>query len=120
MSLTRNPWHIREYTGQELAHLLSLKFGEVALKGVYGNEKVMEYYLKNKESVRKIMKYDVLNLQYLLPRQVLQIPYDFMNRLNRRKLRNSNEGLVSEVTVNDFFLKDYDDQAFDIYAVATK
>lgn len=120
MSLTRNPWHIREYTGQELAHLLSLKFGEVALKGVYGNEKVMEYYLKNKESVRKIIKYDVLNLQYLLPRQVLQIPYDFMNRLNRRKLRNSNEGLVSEVTVNDFFLKDYDDQAFDIYAVATK
>jgi SAM-dependent methyltransferase len=120
MSLSRNPWHIREYTGKELETLLFGKFETVTLKGVYGNEKVMDYYLRNKESVRKIMKYDVLDLQHLLPRKILQVPYDIMNRLNRRRLLKNNDQLVSDVTVDDFRLDDYDDQAFDIYAVAVK
>ena len=120
MSLTRNPWHVREYTGPELNELLSRKFETVSLLGVYGNEKVMEYYLKNKESVRRIMKYDVLNLQYILPRRFLQVPYDIMNRMNRRRLMKSNNSLVSDVSVADFRLEAYNDDAFDIYAIAMK
>jgi len=70
--------------------------------------------------VRKIMRFDVLNLQYRMPRWLLKIPYDIMNRMNRRKLLKSNNGLVSGVTVDDFRLKEYNDAAFDIYAIATK
>ena len=34
MSLTRNPWHVREYTAQELKALLSAEFSKVEMMGV--------------------------------------------------------------------------------------
>ncbi|HOW32320.1 MAG TPA: SAM-dependent methyltransferase, partial [Bacteroidales bacterium] len=85
-----------------------------------GNSKVMEYYNRNKESVRRIMRFDFLDLQYRLPRRLLQIPYDIMNRLNRRKLLTSNTGLVNTITTDDFFLSSYTDEALDLYLVAQK
>ena len=51
MSLTRNPWHVREYNADELRNLLECNFSKVEAYGVVGNEKVMEYYEKNR--VRK-------------------------------------------------------------------
>ena len=43
MSLTRNPWHIREYTVDELTTLLKSSFSSVEANGVFGNDVVMEY-----------------------------------------------------------------------------
>ena len=86
MSLSRNPWHIREYTVEGLNSLMKNYFSSVECKGVYGNEKAMEYYEKNKESVNKTMRFDIFKLQYRLPRWMLQVPYDIMNRRNRKKL----------------------------------
>jgi len=120
MSLTRNPWHIREYTADELKHVLASVFSSVEMKGVYGNEKVMDYHWKNKASVEKITRFDILKLQYRLPRQLLQIPYDFMNRLNRRRLLGENTGLVNQVTTSDFSVSDASDNCFDLFAVAVK
>ena len=80
MSLSRNPWHIREYTPKEMGNIIEKVFTNYELKGIFGNDKVMDYYNKNKESVNRIMKYDVLNMQYWLPRWILQIPYDILNR----------------------------------------
>ena len=47
MSLTRSPWHIREYTVNELEDLLLKSFQSVNKQGVFGNKKIMEYYEKN-------------------------------------------------------------------------
>ena len=85
MSLTRNPWHIREYLSEELEALALKVFEKVEMKGVYGSDKVLNYYLANKASVSRITRFDIFNLQYKLPRQILQIPYDLLNRLNRKK-----------------------------------
>jgi len=120
MSLTRNPWHIREYTADELTNVLASVFSSIEMKGVYGNKKVMDYHVKNKASVEKITRFDVLKLQYRLPRQLLQIPYDFMNRLNRRRLLGENTGLVNQVTTSDFSIKDATNECFDLFAVAVK
>lgn len=119
-SLSRNPWHVREYKPAELTSLLKKYFKDVDSKGVYGNEKVMAYYQKNKESVQKIMKYDVFNLQYILPRQILQIPYDIMNRLNRKKLLNSNNDLTAGILDTDFYLKEVDENSLDLFYIAKK
>ena len=54
MSLTRNPWHIREYLDHELRQLAQGIFSEVVLKGITGSEKVMNYYQQNKESVERL------------------------------------------------------------------
>lgn len=52
MSLTRNPWHVREYTAEELRKLLAGSFSTVETLGVFGDEKVMDYYEENRRSVR--------------------------------------------------------------------
>ncbi len=120
MSLTRNPWHIREYTKEQLLNLVGTVFSNVSLKGICGNEKVMEYHEENRKSVERITRFDILNLQYNLPRQFLQIPYDIMNRMNRKKLLKQNTGLVKDVSVNDFFLSEADDKCLDFFCVAVK
>lgn len=120
MSLSRNPWHIREYKPNELTSLLKKHFKSVDTKGVYGNEKVMAYYQKNKESVQKIMKYDLLNLQWILPRQVLQIPFDYLNRRNRKKLLTSNNDLTANIQSSDFYLKAVDEKSLDLFYIAEK
>ena len=120
MSLSRNPWHIREYKPDELSVLLKKYFKTVDTKGVYGNDKVMAYYHKNKESVQKVMKYDVFNLQWILPRQILQMPYDYMNRRNRKKLLNSNNDLTAGIQSTDFFTKAVDEKSLDLFYIAEK
>ncbi len=120
MSLTRNPWHVREYTADGFRRLLGGVFGEVEALGVYGNDKVAEYYCKNRESVRAIMKYDILRLQKILPRWLLKIPYDIMNRRNRRKLLTANTSLTSSITMADYRLAPAADSCYDLYYIATK
>ncbi len=120
MSLTRNPWHVREYTVQGLQNLLEKYFNHVDMQGVYGNKKVMDYYEENKASVRKFTRFDVFNLQYKLPRWVLQVPYDMLNRLNRRLLLKGNTKLVNDIVVSDYNTAKATDTCFDLLAIATK
>lgn len=120
MSITRNPWHIREYTIEELKNLLQNHFSNVDTKGVFGNDKIMKYYEKNKESVRKITRFDIFNLQYNLPRWILQIPYDYMNRRNRKKLLNQNNSLVSDIRMEDYFVDNAKEGCFDLFYIAEK
>lgn len=120
MSITRNPWHVREYTVAELEQLLLRFFQKVDTKGVFGNQAIMDYYEKNKASVRKITRFDIFDLQYRLPRQLLQIPYDILNRINRKKLLNSNQDLVKGITHEDYFIKQANDDCFDLFYIAQK
>ena len=122
MSLTRNPWHVREYKADELRNLLSCHFSNVELYGVVGNEKIMEYYRKNRMSVRKITRFDVLDLQHRLPRKLLQIPYDLLNRLNRRSLHKKNTELTDSIVMEDYSIVPYEAgmECFDLFFVATK
>ena len=120
MSLSRNPWHIREYTPFEMKDILSKYFTKTQVNGVYGNDLVMEYYKKNKESVEKITRFDIFNFQYLLPRWILQVPYDFLNRFNRKKLKSDNENVVSLVKVDDYSILDSTENCLDYFCIATK
>ena len=120
MTLSRNPWHIREYRAEELKTLASQVFERVEMKGIAGNERVMEYYEQNKASVRRIMKWDILKLQYRLPAWFLRIPYDLMNRLNRNKLEKGASGLVAEIRYTDYLVSKDPDASLDLFLVVTK
>lgn len=120
MSLTRNPWHVREYTPQELKVALSKHFSEVEVLGVYGNEAINKYYEANKKSVQKYKNLDIFNLEQRLPRKLLQMPYDLLNRFNRRKLMEKNTDTVQEIQWTDYRLETADDQCFDLFAVFKK
>ena len=122
MSLTRNPWHVREYNADELRNLLECHFSKVEAYGVVGNEKIMEYYRKNRQSVRKITRFDFLDLQHRLPRKLLQIPYDLLNRLNRRSLHKKNTELTDSIVMEDYSIVPYEAgmECFDLFFIATK
>lgn len=119
MSLTRNPWHVREYTHEQFESLLS-EFKDVEAMGVAGNERVWSYYEKNRESVRRITRFDIFRMQWWMPRWVLQIPYDILNRLNRRKLHSQNRSLTENIAMEDYALKAVDNECFDLFYIATK
>ena len=120
MSLTRNPWHVREYTKEELKGLLSKYFSQVDLKGVYGSEVVNKYFEENKAAVAKFKRFDVFNLEYLLPRKVLQFPYNILNRMNRNNLQKANNSIVSKVSTADYTLQQADDTCYDFFCLAYK
>ena len=120
MSLTRNPWHTREYTPEQMGKVLKGTFDNYELKGVFGNEKVMRYYNKNRESVHRITRFDILNLQHWLPRWLLQIPYDILNRFNRHSLQDNNEGIVNSIIYTDYSISNSNTECLDHFCIATK
>ena len=119
-TLTRNPWHVREYTASELTDLAGKYFDKVEMKGVGGNDKVWTYYKENKASVEKITRFDIFNLQYKLPASILRIPYDILNRVNRNKLNAANTGLVSEINHSDYVMIENADEALDLFLILKK
>ena len=120
MSLTRNPWHVREYTAEQLRTLLQGPFSRVEQLGVTGNERVMAYYERNRESVRRITRFDLFDLQHRLPRRWLQLPYDLLNRLNRRRLLRRNRELTTAIRMEDYCIGSVSADCFDLFFVAEK
>ncbi|MEZ5008207.1 MAG: class I SAM-dependent methyltransferase [Chitinophagales bacterium] len=120
MSLTRNPWHVREYTCKEFENLLSKQFSSVECLGVYGDDAVMQYFEENKRGVEKFTRFDIFNLQYKLPRKWLEVPYNIANRMNRKKIMDSNDSLVNGINIDSFTLDKADDTCFDLFYIARK
>lgn len=120
MSLTRNPWHVREYRADELGDLLGAAFGSVEALGVFGNERVMAYYEANRRGVERIRRFDPLDLEHRLPRRLLQLPYDLLNRLNRRRLLRANGDLTTSIRMEDYRVDAVADDCFDLFFVAEK
>jgi hypothetical protein len=120
MSLSRNPWHIREYLPDELKALAKKIFNSVDMKGITGNEKVMAYYEENKKSVERFTRWDFLKLQYRLPASVLRIPYEILNRWNRNKLQATDNQLVKDIRHQDYIVVDDASDALDLLMIARK
>lgn len=120
MSLTRNPWHVREYTHEAFRALLARHFSKVECYGIYGDDTAMAYYEENKRSVEKFTRFDIFNLQYRLPRSWLAFPYNIANRMNRNRLMKGNDSLVKDITTDNFNTRQADDQCLDLFYIATK
>ncbi len=120
MSLTRNPWHVREYTADELRGLLNGCFAEVVMLGIGGNDKVAAYYERNRRSVERIARLDIFDLQHRLPRRLLQLPYDLLNRMNRRRLLQADPELTVSIRMEDYRLGPVAADSFDLFCTARK
>ena len=120
MSLSRNPWHIREYTGSELASMAEKFFSHVEMKGIAGNEKVMQYHERNRKSVQKIMRWDIFDLQHRLPASWLRIPYDMLNRGNRTRLQQLGDDLVKNILHEDYLITPGSPQDLDLLLIVKK
>ena len=120
MTLTRNPWHVREYTSEELNNLCSKYFSKVDVLGISGNTKVIEYYNQNLESVKRFKRLDIFNLEKNLPNFIYKIPYEFLNRVNRDNLQSNDNELVSAITYKDYKLVKDDPNNLDLFVLLKK
>lgn len=118
MSLTRNPWHVREYTCAGLRELLGSAFAEVHTQGVYGNLRAMSYYEENKRRIAQWLKMDVLQAHRWMPRGLLCPVYNWLNRINRRQLLRANRRLTQHIKATDFSLKAASDDCLDLFYIA--
>jgi SAM-dependent methyltransferase len=119
-TLSRNPWHEREYTPTELLELAEGIFDRVEAKGIGGNEKVWAYHQANRKSVQKIMRFDIFDLQHKLPASVLRIPYEVLNRFNRKKLHQQQGNSVVEISHKDYPLVEDPASGLDLFYVLWK
>jgi SAM-dependent methyltransferase len=120
MSLSRNPWHIREYAPSELQSLAKEVFREATVKGIGGNAKAMKYYQENSRSVHRIARWDIFGLQYRLPASFLKIPYEILNRWNRNRLQTIDNALVSAISHEDYIVTEDPEDALDLLLIVRK
>lgn len=120
MSITRNPFHVREYNESTIIELFKNSFESFNVYGVYGNKKVISYYFENKNNVEKILKWDVLNLHQILPACILKIPYNILNNLNRISLYKKQRKGYLAIYADDFYMADMTDECLDFFVIATK
>jgi len=119
-SFARNPFHIHEYTFDEMDAELKSIFPGSELKALKGNEKVNAYYKQNEKMVRKIMKWDVLKLHPIIPASWLMKPYNWITTLMRKTLKN-NVSQTSSIDTSDFFIDSSAlNDGWDIYVLAKK
>jgi SAM-dependent methyltransferase len=119
-TLSRNPWHEREYKPQELIDLAAGIFDSVDAKGIGGNDKVWAYHEANRKSVQRIMRFDIFDLQHKLPSSVLRVPYEILNRMNRNKLHKQQGSSVVEITHEDYPLVEDPANGLDLFYIMHK
>lgn len=122
MTLSRNPYHIREYDTIEFRKFICQSFEpeKVFFGGVYGDREVMEYHERNRQSVEKFRRFDIFGLEKKLPASLFKWPYDLLNRMNRKRLKKQNDALVSHITTANFYIQQMDGQQLDFYCRAVK
>jgi ubiquinone/menaquinone biosynthesis C-methylase UbiE len=116
-SLARNPFHVHEYTFDEMKKEVSELTNNFELKGLNGNETVNKYYEENGKFVRMILRFDILKMHRWLPSAWLSKPYNWITSLMRNKLKEKVDQTMS-ITTKDFFLQQGQlDDCWDIYLI---
>jgi 2-polyprenyl-3-methyl-5-hydroxy-6-metoxy-1,4-benzoquinol methylase len=119
-SLTRNPFHIREYQPIQMQTLIAGYFNIHTVQGIYGNHRVMQYYQENKKAVERIVRYDIFNFQYLLPAFLLKGIYSLLNNYNRFTIASKTPDITAGIHYDDFYLDGLSEDCLDFFVIATK
>ncbi|HEY8894042.1 MAG TPA: class I SAM-dependent methyltransferase [Niastella sp.] len=119
-SLTRNPFHIREYLPHHMQALVAGYFNTYVVKGIYGKSAVMKYYEENKKSIERITRFDVFNLQHRLPAFLLKGVYSLLNNYNRFALARKAPDITANIQYDDFYLDELAENCLDYFVTATK
>lgn len=119
-SFAPNPFHVHEYTFDEMKSEVTSVGAGFELKGLNGNDKVNAYYSANGRFVRNILKWDVLGLHKRIPPSLLAKPYDWITNRMRKQLKDEVK-VTTDITTADFFLQSEKlDDCWDIYLIGEK
>ena len=103
MSVSENPYHLREWTAPELLALAAPALPGVRMLGVHGSERVVAYERARGEQVQRILRLDPLNLRRFVPAVVVHQVFPRLAKLVRRRLRQ--EPAAGRVGPEDFTVR---------------
>jgi 2-polyprenyl-3-methyl-5-hydroxy-6-metoxy-1,4-benzoquinol methylase len=104
MSVSENPYHLREWTAPELLALAEPVLPGAYVLGVHASERVLAYERARGAQVQRILKLDPLGLRKLLPDTVVRGSFAFLARVVRRRVRSG--GDLPAVGPDDFRVGD--------------
>ena len=110
-----NPYHLCEYTAEELRGVLARRFASVEILGVGASEPVRRYFRERDRRVARILRLDPLGLRKMLPTFAIQWLFASFALLVRRRARSS--GGLPEVTSSDYPIGPADSQCLDLLAI---
>lgn len=115
-SFSENPYHVREYTAEELRVALSKVFPRVTIRGIHGNMKVVEFDRAREKTVRRILHLDPLGLRRLLPAAVIHLAFARLAEFVRKRARSA--AGQPRITPDDFMIHDeHLEDALDLVAL---
>jgi SAM-dependent methyltransferase len=118
MSVSENPYHLREWTAPELLALAAPVLPGVRVLGMNGSARVLEYERARGAQIRRILRLDPLGLRKLIPEAVVRVAFARFARLVRRRVGAA--GSLPKVGPEDFAVRDDDlERALDLVLVAT-
>ncbi len=120
-TISKNPYHLREFTASEMLALLESRFGSVEMYGVFGDELFMRYWTNNRRWVNNFMRLDVFNLADRLPQGIKQRLFDAASTLMRSRLKSGAPDVCESITYENFLFKPGEyDGCLDFFAVCRK
>ena len=118
MTVSENPYHLREWTAPELLALAAPVLPGVRVRGMNVSERVLAYERARGEQIRRILRLDPLGLRKLVPEAVVRVAFARLARLVRRRVGAA--GALPTVGPEDFIVRDDDlERALDLVLVAT-
>jgi 2-polyprenyl-3-methyl-5-hydroxy-6-metoxy-1,4-benzoquinol methylase len=106
MSVSENPYHLREWTAEELLALATPVLPGARMLGVHASERVRAYERLRGEQVQRILRLDPFGLRNLLPEVVVKGVFPRLARLVRRRVQGA--GALPSVGPDDFSVADDD------------
>lgn len=119
MSYSENPYHVREYTADELTELLQRFFSQVDIHGVVGNAKVNAYEASRRKHVERLLRLDPLGLRRLLPASLVRWTFARLARIVRTLVARDEEA-GADIGPDDFLEQPSVDGALDLLAICKR
>ena len=118
-SFSENPYHVREYTAEELEALLGGVFGQVEILGMHGNDKVVAFDRGRERAVRRILRLDPLGIRNMLPSWLVNAAFARLALLVRRSAKKAGSG--TSIVPEDFSVRaENTDEALDLVAICRR
>lgn len=120
-SFSENPYHLREYTPDELHELVRPWFSSVEILGVFGNERVRTLQSSRKRHVRAILALDPCGLRRALPSSVKRRAFAVLARWVRARIRSEHRASYETVSISDYVVRrEGIDSSLDLLAIAKR
>jgi SAM-dependent methyltransferase len=116
-TVSENPYHLREYTADELLALLRPIFSRIEMLSMMGNAKVRAFDEERARQVRRILRFDPLNLRKRLPESVVKFAFGRLAVLVRSRVADEADA-TKTIQPSDFHVAaGSDPHALDLIAL---